>query len=319
MFEKINNDNEVIIINCMVLTSIYFIYRKIPLNLISDRFQKKEILLIITLLMEMVSVSFLLLQYKNVNGMLPSRYIMLAVLFTFIIVLCLYLFLYKTKYQEEKKELEVYKTYNSAFEDLVTEIRVRQHEFDNHINAICNLHYVCDNYDELVAEQSKYAADVINDNKFNKLLSSGNPVLSGFLYGRLRTIESKGILTSYKINIRDIQSKVPVYLIIELIGNLLNNAVDALSQADMVEKHLYVECIEDDEKIAISVWNTSRKISYSEMEHFFDKGYSSKGEKRGLGLYHVKTICAANNIDIICENRFLGGKNWIVFELHIKK
>jgi sensor histidine kinase regulating citrate/malate metabolism len=67
------------------------------------------------------------------------------------------------------------------------------------------------------------------------------------------------------------------------------------------------------------VWNTSRKISYGEIEHFFQKGYSSKGEQRGLGLYHVKKICIANDIDIICENRELNGINGIAFELHIRK
>jgi sensor histidine kinase regulating citrate/malate metabolism len=55
------------------------------------------------------------------------------------------------------------------------------------------------------------------------------------------------------------------------------------------------------------------------MENFFEKGYSSKGEQRGLGLYHVKKICIANNIDIICGNRDFNGINWIVFELYIRK
>lgn len=317
-FETLNGDIHAIIINLFVLVVIITIYNKVNLHFLSLYFQRKEIFIICTLILECGVVFALLFNYKSVQGMLPGRYIILALLLIFIIILCINGLLYKMKYQDEKSELEVYKTYSAVFEELITDIRVKQHEFDNHINALCNLHYVCKDYDELVWEQSQYAKDVVNDNKFNKLLSSGNPVLSGFLYGRFRSIDNLGIHISYRFCVSEFQCKIPIYLIIELIGNLLNNATDALKR-ESGEKLLYVECIEEEKIIKIVVQNTSRKFSYEEMAKFFEKGYSSKGEQRGLGLYHVKKICNDYHINIFCENREINDKNWIAFELHIKK
>lgn len=311
-------DYVVIAINVIVLIINILIYKKTNLHIISLFFQKKEVLIVMTLILESAVVIFLLFHYKSMQGMLPGKYVVLMTLLIFIIILCFNGLLYKVKYQEKRSELEVYKTYSEVFEELITDIRTKQHEFDNHINALCNLHYVCKDYEELVQEQSKYAKDVVNDNKFNKLLSSGNPVLSGFLYGRFRTIESLGIHVSYRFSIYDFRCKIPIYLVIELIGNLLNNAVEALSSGE-IEKRIVVECIEEESIIKIIVMNTSRRILYNEIEHFFEKGYSSKGEKRGLGLYHVKKICDDYKINLICENRNFNGVNMLAFELHIKK
>ena len=56
--------------------------------------------------------------------------------------------------QNQEKELKLYQLYIQPMEELVKEIRARQHEFDNHINAILNMHLTVDNYEELVEKQS---------------------------------------------------------------------------------------------------------------------------------------------------------------------
>ena len=137
------------------------------------------------LLLESTLVIFVIFQYKNAYGKVPIKYTVISGIMVLIIILCIHGLLYRIKYQEKQAELEAYKTYSAAFSDLITQIRARQHEFDNHISALCNLHYICKDYDELVSEQSKYAKDVISNNRFHRLLVSGNPVIAGFLYGKL--------------------------------------------------------------------------------------------------------------------------------------
>ena len=304
-------------VNFIVFLLMGLLYKKINLHRISLFLQRKETLIAITFILEIVVIVTLLLNSKNFNGVFPRNYIIMIIFLIFIAVLCLNAVLYKAKYKEKKSELEAYKTYSEVFEELIMDIRIKQHEFDNHVNALCNLHYVCTDYDELVREQSQYAKDVVNDNKFNKLLSSGNPVLSGFLYGRLRSMENMGINVTYRLCVKELPAKVPAYIIIELIGNLLNNAAEVLQKGSSLKK-LYIECVEEEKHISIIVRNTSEYITYKEIQKFFERGYSSKGEKRGLGLYHVKDVCDKYNIDILCENRQIDEFNWITFELRIK-
>ena len=236
----------------------------------------------------------------------------------FIVILCIHALLYKIKYQEKQAELEAYKTYSAAFSDLITQIRARQHEFDNHISALCNLHYICKDYDELVSEQSKYAKDVISNNRFHRLLVSGNPVIAGFLYGKLSSIQEQGIEVTYTFHISEFTSKIPVYLVVELIGNLLKNAVEAV-KTQQVEKQIHLSCTENENEFCLGVRNRSEKIPFDEMGRFFEKGYSSKGSGRGLGLYNVKEICEKYGVDIVCDNTEIDDKNWFFIELHIKK
>ena len=41
-----------------------------------------------------------------------------------------------------ENEIRSYQMYIKPLEELVREIRARQHEFDNHMNAILNMHYM---------------------------------------------------------------------------------------------------------------------------------------------------------------------------------
>ena len=51
---------------------------------------------------------------------------------------------------KQEEELKMYQLYIQPLEELVKEIRARQHEFDNHMNAVLNMHLTVDNYEELV-------------------------------------------------------------------------------------------------------------------------------------------------------------------------
>ena len=52
--------------------------------------------------------------------------------------------------RKKEQELKIYKLYIKPMEEPTKDIRARQHEFDNHMNAILNMHVTIDNYDELV-------------------------------------------------------------------------------------------------------------------------------------------------------------------------
>lgn len=299
----------VVVINLVILLIVIALYKKANLNLISMSFQSHGKWIAMILLSETALLLFLLYQYKNAQGVVQVQYIVVTGILTLVVILCVHALLYKIRYQEKQAELEAYRTYSAAFSDLITQIRARQHEFDNHISALCNLHYICKDYDELVKEQSKYAKDVISNNRFHRLLVSGNPVLAGFLYGKLSSIQEQGIEVSYDFHMSEFTSKIPVYLVVELIGNLLKNAVEAVNSQD-VEKLIHLSCTENENEFCLGVRNRSEKIPLEEIGRFFQKGYSSKGSGRGLGLYNVKEISDKYGIDIVCNNTEIDNQNW---------
>ena len=308
----------IVISNLIILIIAIVLYKKVDLHTISLTFQRNSKLIGLILLLESTLVFLLIFQYKNAYGKVPIKYTVISGIMVLIIILCIHGLLYRIKYQEKQAELEAYKTYSAAFSDLITQIRARQHEFDNHISALCNLHYICKDHDELVQEQSKYAKDVISNNRFHKLLVSGNPVIAGFLYGKLSSIQEQGIEVTYTFHISEFTSKIPVYLVVELVGNLLKNAVEAV-KTQQVEKQIHLSCTENENEFCLGVRNRSEKIPLDEIGRFFEKGYSSKGSGRGLGLYNVKEICEKYGVDIVCDNTEIDDKNWFLIELHIKK
>ena len=187
----------VAITNLIIFIVVYVSCQKYKIHTISLSLQSKGKMMDLLLLLESTLVIFVIFQYKNAYGKVPIKYTVISGIMVLIIILCIHGLLYRIKYQEKQAELEAYKTYSAAFSDLITQIRARQHEFDNHISALCNLHYICKDYDELVSEQSKYAKDVISNNRFHRLLVSGNPVIAGFLYGKLSSIQEQGIEVTY--------------------------------------------------------------------------------------------------------------------------
>lgn len=311
-------DISVVFANGIIVLIVLKMYKKLDLYAISVSFQRNGRLVAILLLLESSLVFFLIFEYKILQGKVPVQTIIISGILVLTVILCIHGLLYRIKYQEKQAELEAYKTYSVAFSDLITQIRARQHEFDNHISALCNLHYICKDYDELVSEQSKYAKDVIGNNRFHRLLVSGNPVIAGFLYGKLSSIQEQGIEVTYTFHISEFTSKIPVYLVVELIGNLLKNAVEAV-KTQQVEKQIHLSCTENENEFCLGVRNRSEKIPLDEMGRFFEKGYSSKGSGRGLGLYNVKEICEKYGVDIVCDNTEIDDKNWFFIELHIKK
>lgn len=168
-------------------------------------------------------------------------------------------------------------------------------------------------YEELVAALDSYGSTIIKENHFHKLLTCGNSVIIGFLYGRFVEFDKAGIEISYQVSIQKLEIGIPIHKIVEILGDLMNNAVEALL-ADGERRKLHVSVIEND-RFYLEVRNESAYIPYKEIGNFFVKNYSRKGENRGLGLYNVKQICEEYGLDIACDNIDIDGENWLSFEI----
>lgn len=229
----------------------------------------------------------------------------------------------KTRMDAEKKkaQLEMNKLYYDAYDQLILLVRERQHDMKNHINAILSLIYTTEKYEELIEKQKEYCGYVIEQNEKTKLvLSSGNPLIAGFLYSKIREAESRHIIFDYRIGLRK-ETAIPEYELVDIAGILLDNAIEALHGTDEenFERKIYFSIGETEESIDLLCANTSPRYEEDLTDHFFESGYSSKGQNRGIGLAKLKRLVQNRNGTITVYNEDRQNANYLTFEIKLPK
>lgn len=308
---------ESIYVNIVVFVVTICGLRKCNLKKLSDVLQSNEKIIITSLIIVIISTFLFIIYYKQKASFNELYYIVLGISIILVVIVAIDIGKHKIKVREAEAELRLHRLYEASFKNLIDDICAKQHEFDNHINAIYSQHFTCKTYDELVDAQKKYCKEILNENHFNKLLSKGNPVILSFLYSKFLDMEKRGIDVKYKVNIGELDCNVPIYKMVELIGNLINNAIDAVEINQ--KKKVYIMMVEEKENICIEVSNPNEKVDYKKINDFFKKGYSEKGESRGYGLYNVRKICEEYGIAIMHDNTDKEGINWLKFRLLISK
>lgn len=222
--------------------------------------------------------------------------------------------------ERKKTQLEMNRLYYDAYDELILLIRERQHDMKNHISAILGMIYTIDNYDELVESQKKYCDDVIEKNKETKLLLSiGNPLIAGFLYRKYQEAQKQQITIECKSATSGNDYFVPEYELIEFLGILIDNAIDALNANTLADKRIYVQINDREQELSILVANISRHYDMNEIGKFFQKDFTSKGKGHGIGLTKLRKMVKSRDGDIIVTNENFFGKNFLQFCIILPK
>lgn len=208
--------------------------------------------------------------------------------------------------------------YGKSVEGMIENIRIRQHDFKNQLTAIYGMHLTSENFEELVESQKKYCDFLMEESKYDSILTMcKDKILAGFLYTKFMEWENKGVEFDFEIMLSDTKCKVATYELIEITGVLIDNA----SEAEMsVENHKPIQfMIKDDvDKVFITCRNHTKYMPIEELERLFDKGYSTKGIERGLGLYNIKKILEGKG-NIIAGNYVNNEENYLELKVEIIK
>ena len=192
--------------------------------------------------------------------------------------------------RKQEEELKIYKLYIKPLEELTKNIRMRQHEFDNHMNAILNMHVTMNNYDELVKAQSAYGKEIYEENSRCNiaLLRISDKILAGFLYSKIISAPAYIHFDVQVLN-QEILSQVSEHTLIEIMGTLVDNAIEACTE----EKN-EIEMVLDDkgDKLVFRIRNQVNNLKMSDISHFFERGFTTKENKEGhgLGLYQANLL-----------------------------
>lgn len=259
----------------------------------------------------------LLVQSKGAN-------LIRADMFVFVIPIIPLLIVLLRKWNNSQQtiyEMEKENVFNShmkeSYDKLVKDVCVRQHEFKNHLLATFSTHYTYKTYEQLVHAQEEYCNKIRRENKYNNLLLVENKIMAGYLYEKFQEIEADGICLEYSIRANWENISLPVYNLIEIIGILIDNAVEALKAIE--DRMVVIDICENTEFCYFIIRNRCEYVPYSQIIKWFELDYSSKGEGRGIGLFYLKSLCEKWNCDILCENNEIEKNNWIQFTVSIPK
>ena len=222
-----------------------------------------------------------------------------------------------------ENEIRSYQMYIKPLEELVREIRARQHEFDNHMNAILNMHYMIDNYDELVKAQSEYIKELYTEDsrQLIALLKISDKILAGFLYSKILSAKSY-INVDLEVKSLDIISSISEHSLIEIIGTLVDNAFEAATE-DMPNVKMVLAS--SHHKIIFEISNEARDLTLEQVSRFFEKGYSTKNENRtskfdnkhGVGLYNARKLSHKYGGDLTVALDYVEDKQIITFRAEL--
>ncbi|MBU3092386.1 GHKL domain-containing protein [Clostridium sp. CF011] len=186
--------------------------------------------------------------------------------------------------QIKEKEYDRLKLYSEITESLVDDIAKFKHDYNN-IIFMMNGYIENNDFDGLRKHFSKEIFNQHNIYDYFKLKKIKEPGFKGLLAAKMSQIVKDGINISLEI-LNDIEVLyVDTFDLCRIIGILLDNAREAVKKCD--EKIIAISIVQDG-PLNITILNSyNDKVN---INNIYQKGYSSKGENRGIGLSNVRNI-----------------------------
>lgn len=241
--------------------------------------------------------------------------IMLAVCILIILFVNIEIAMTQYDLASKQKQLEAYKHYLPIVEDLIKEVRMRQHDYDNTIQAITSLAITCSTYEELSAAINDFTDHIIASNITLNLLKLNFKLAAGFIFSKCNEAQSAGKTLTVKIDNYILNTSVVEYDLIEMLGILIDNAIEATPE----HSEAFIELSNRGEQSVFTIMNLSPVISDTSIKKIFSDGFSTKkrndGRPHGIGLSRLSGMVRTYKGSIDASNRDIDGTNYICFRL----
>ncbi len=275
-----------VIINSILIVAVYFIVRIFPLNKVLVFYLKKQSFINTLMFVLLVPVVFYSIIWDS-NQANSWQYV--SLIFTAIIIwtlIVIILFLEIVKINEGRKIAKIYNEYYPILERLIDEVKTKQHDYKNHLQALYSIAELDRN-----TQIATYIEDVMQTSyKNEKFLNTNNNIISALLYSKNSELQSKNIEFEFIYDMPLPSYPLKDYEMVEVIGNLIDNAKDAALVSGDRDKRITITMKNDSDHKIIEVANTGLPISQDMINNILKKGYSTKGDNRGYGLYNINKI-----------------------------
>lgn len=188
---------------------------------------------------------------------------------------------------------------------LVDSMRANNHDFTNKLHVILGLIQM-GMYDEATSYIQNIS--MVQRENISKVMKAVNdPAVAALLIGKI----SRASELNVEFILREgcyympADMNLPSSMLITVIGNLLDNAFDAMDTMEDIAAHksLLFGIYSKPGAVLITVDDTGPGIGEADMPYVFENGYSTKGEGRGTGLYQVKSLVESFGGKITVESQ----------------
>ena len=222
---------------------------------------------------------------------------------------------YTTKLEKQQEQLSAYEKYLPIVNDLIDYVRMRQHGFDNQLLTLRSLPLNHRDYDSLSNALTENTDKILKDNNLISLLKINQKLISGFLFNKYLECTRSGKHLIITLNTFAFPNDIPEYELIDIIGILIDNAIEATS--DNGTCFFSVDETEN-EKFKITTKNVGPIMTPELRKLFFRKGYTTKNDEKsahGLGLYTLKQYIQNYNGSIRFSNEYIDNVSYLIVEV----
>ncbi len=195
---------------------------------------------------------------------------------------------------------------------MVEAMRAYTHEFMNKLHVLMGL---------LQLQEYQQAEDYIMETARIQKEAVGaitarveDPSAAALLIGKTSRASELGIKLSLELSshLSGGNAFLPSEAYVTILGNLIENAIEALNQTSRTPKEILVGLLEKGDTLLISVDDTGPGMSPEATQRIFHQGYSTKSKHRGTGLALVKEIVDAYQGTIRVESALGTGTSFII-------
>lgn len=172
-------------------------------------------------------------------------------------------------------------------EDLNGTLRKQRHDFMNHLQVVFSLLELND-----PGEAMKYVENVYGDiQKTGSVLKTAIPAVNALIAAKRQDCQEKGIALDIAITSGWKGLPVPGWEMCRVLGNLIDNARDALLEDQgNAEKRIVLGIDETPGTFAFRVANNGPAIPPAIQRSIFQMGFTTKSDGHGSGLSIVEDI-----------------------------
>lgn len=195
----------------------------------------------------------------------------------------------------------------------VDALRVQNHEHMNKLHTIAGLLQLGKTDQALdylfhISEEKEELTRFLNENIFDDRLSG--LLLSKVSRGKELDIE---VTIDRYSHLNTFPPSLDHHDFVLILGNLIENAFDALEKVQRKKKEIYISIVQDSSYLDILVEDNGDGIDDDIKDDIFKKGYSTKTTStRGMGLYLVNQIIEKANGTIKVESEKGKGTSFII-------
>lgn len=198
---------------------------------------------------------------------------------------------------------------------MVEAMRAYTHEFMNKFHVVLGLLQLgepdqAEQYIMDVTSIHQRSVSVISD-------SIKNPSVAALLMGKTSRCAEMGIQLILRpdSHLSADESILPSDAYVTILGNLIENSVDAMNHPSSGLKQIYVSLMEDVNTLLICVEDTGPGMPPNVAKDIFQKGFTTKGPGHGTGLVNVREVADAYQAEIRVESELgIGTSIFLTFK-----